>query len=282
MESRRANETVFPPLPDLFAALRLSSFDRARVLILGQDPYHRAGRAHGLSFERPARSEGAVVVAQRCSRRCVTASESRCRAGGAPARHWAEQGGAAQHRADRPRGQAGVARRQGLGNDRRRRHQALNARPDPVVFLLWGAHAPARKVATGGQPAARGPRGGFIPSPMNPRGFLGGRFPFSAAQRRPSPRPATPHPSTGPPPPACPPVRKRPASREEASAFCALPGPSRTAWIRSGVPSCGAGVSPCRRERQRHRGGVGGSQRDGAEVRSVHQPARRGQMFQRG
>src|SRR5262249_60446099 len=44
------NSGVFPPLPDLYAALRLCPPDQTRVLILGQDPYHRPGQAHGLSF----------------------------------------------------------------------------------------------------------------------------------------------------------------------------------------------------------------------------------------
>ena len=43
-------QTVFPPREDLFNAFRHCSFERARVLILGQDPYHGAGQAHGLSF----------------------------------------------------------------------------------------------------------------------------------------------------------------------------------------------------------------------------------------
>src|SRR5499426_3697839 len=41
---------VYPPLPDLFTAFRLCSPEAARVLILGQDPYHKPGQAHGLSF----------------------------------------------------------------------------------------------------------------------------------------------------------------------------------------------------------------------------------------
>src|SRR4051812_3152872 len=41
---------VYPPLPDLFTAFRLCEPAAARVLILGQDPYHKVGQAHGLSF----------------------------------------------------------------------------------------------------------------------------------------------------------------------------------------------------------------------------------------
>src|SRR4051794_35478947 len=45
-----AGQTVYPAQPDLFSAFRLCSPDAARVLILGQDPYHGPGQAHGLSF----------------------------------------------------------------------------------------------------------------------------------------------------------------------------------------------------------------------------------------
>ena len=46
----RARFTVFPPEPDVFAALHLTPFATTRVVILGQDPYHGPGQAHGLCF----------------------------------------------------------------------------------------------------------------------------------------------------------------------------------------------------------------------------------------
>ena len=49
----RARETVFPPAADVFAALRLTRFASVRAVILGQDPYHRPGQAHGLAFSVP-------------------------------------------------------------------------------------------------------------------------------------------------------------------------------------------------------------------------------------
>ena len=45
-----ATQTVYPPVEDLFTAYRLCSPAQTRVLILGQDPYHGPGQAHGLSF----------------------------------------------------------------------------------------------------------------------------------------------------------------------------------------------------------------------------------------
>ena len=43
-------QTVFPPLDDLFTAFRLTPPDRVKTVILGQDPYHDEGQAHGLAF----------------------------------------------------------------------------------------------------------------------------------------------------------------------------------------------------------------------------------------
>ena len=45
-----ARETVYPPRPEVFRALELTSFRNVRVVLLGQDPYHGPGQAHGLAF----------------------------------------------------------------------------------------------------------------------------------------------------------------------------------------------------------------------------------------
>lgn len=50
---KAARKTLYPPSPQVFEALRLTSFEGARVVILGQDPYHGPGQAHGLSFSVP-------------------------------------------------------------------------------------------------------------------------------------------------------------------------------------------------------------------------------------
>ncbi len=44
------NHTVFPPMSDIFNALKMTSYSDVRVVILGQDPYHGEGQAHGLCF----------------------------------------------------------------------------------------------------------------------------------------------------------------------------------------------------------------------------------------
>ena len=44
------NKTIFPPYENIFDALRFTDYDKVKVVILGQDPYHGLGEAHGLSF----------------------------------------------------------------------------------------------------------------------------------------------------------------------------------------------------------------------------------------
>ena len=44
------NKTIFPPYENVFDALRFTDYNDVKVVILGQDPYHGLGEAHGLSF----------------------------------------------------------------------------------------------------------------------------------------------------------------------------------------------------------------------------------------
>jgi uracil-DNA glycosylase len=50
VSKQRALRSVYPPEADVFQAFRMSSFQSTKVVILGQDPYHGSGQAHGLSF----------------------------------------------------------------------------------------------------------------------------------------------------------------------------------------------------------------------------------------
>ena len=50
VELMRQENTIFPPQEEIFNALIYTPFDQVRAVILGQDPYHGAGQAHGLSF----------------------------------------------------------------------------------------------------------------------------------------------------------------------------------------------------------------------------------------
>ena len=179
VDSEYANHEVFPPLPDLFAALRLSPLADARVLILGQDPYHKVGQAHGLSFSvRPG-----VPVPP--SLRNIY-KELRDDLGLVPPRNgdlsgWATQGVVLLNavltvRAGAPASHAG----KGWEHVTDAAIRGLNDRSERVVFLLWGAYA--RQKAALVTASHHVVIEAAHPSPMNPRGFLGTR-PFSATNR---------------------------------------------------------------------------------------------------
>ena len=53
LKQEYSSGTVYPPAGDIYNALRLTDYDDVKVVILGQDPYHEPGQAHGLSFSVP-------------------------------------------------------------------------------------------------------------------------------------------------------------------------------------------------------------------------------------
>ncbi len=167
--------TVFPPIDDLFTAFRLCSPEQTRVLILGQDPYHKAGQAHGLSFSvRPG-----VPVPP--SLRNVY-KELRDDLGVEPPRNgdltaWASQGVLLLNAVLTVRaGTPGSHANRGWEHLTDAAISALNDRADRVVFVLWGSYA-RKKAALVTHPQHVVIEAGH-PSPMNPKGFLGSR-PFS-------------------------------------------------------------------------------------------------------
>ena len=172
-----STSTVYPPVDDLFNAFRHCSFPKARVLILGQDPYHKAGQAHGLSFSvRPGVSVPPSLrqVYQELGTDLGVSPPS-----GGDLTRWAEQGvlllnAVLTVRAASPASHAN----QGWEQFTDAAIMALNDRPQRVVFLLWGSYA-RKKAALVTAPQHVVLEAGH-PSPMNPKGFLGSR-PFSAA-----------------------------------------------------------------------------------------------------
>src|ERR1700760_3980806 len=53
LTEEKSKYRLFPPGSQIFEAFNLTPFDHVKVIILGQDPYHGAGQAHGLSFSVP-------------------------------------------------------------------------------------------------------------------------------------------------------------------------------------------------------------------------------------
>jgi uracil-DNA glycosylase len=177
VESEYATHEVFPPLPDLFAALRLSPFDQARVLILGQDPYHKVGQAHGLSFS--VRPGVALPPSLRNVFKELRADLDVPAPPNGDLTGWAVQGVVLLNAVLTVRAGAAASHAgKGWEHVTDAAIRALNARPARVVFLLWGAYARQKATLVTGLQHVVLEAG--HPSPMNHRGFLGSR-PFSAA-----------------------------------------------------------------------------------------------------
>jgi uracil-DNA glycosylase len=135
---------VYPPDPEVFAALHLTPYADTRVVILGQDPYHGPGQAHGLCFSvRPGVAIPPSLV--------NIHKELRDDLGIEPPGHgnleaWARQGVLLLNSTLTVRG-GQAASHQGKGWEvfTDRVLDVVNAKDTRVVFILWGASARRKK-----------------------------------------------------------------------------------------------------------------------------------------
>ncbi|OLP57341.1 uracil-DNA glycosylase [Rhizobium rhizosphaerae] len=137
---KQAGKQIFPRGAEYFRALDLTPLDAVKVVILGQDPYHGEGQAHGLSFSvRPGvRIPPSLVNIYK---------EMESDLGIPPARHgflehWARQGVLLLNSVLTVE-RASAASHQGKGWERFTDAviRAVNSLPHPVVFILWGSYA---------------------------------------------------------------------------------------------------------------------------------------------
>lgn len=177
--AERAAETVFPPEPQLFTALRLTPPEKVKVCLIGQDPYHDDGQAHGLAFSVPPQLKKLPP-----SLRNIFKELSSDLGSAAPVcgdlTHWAEEGVLLLNSVLTVRAhQAGSHRKRGWEEVTDAILAAVNAGPQPVVFILWGAFAEAKQSLI--DPARHRVITSVHPSPLSAhRGFFGSR-PFSRA-----------------------------------------------------------------------------------------------------
>ena len=174
----RSRSPVYPPHDQVFAALHLTPYAETRVMILGQDPYHGAGQAHGLAFsvQPGVRIPPSLVNIHR---------ELETDLGVAPPDHgnleaWARGGVLLLNTTLTVRG-GQAASHQGKGWERftDRVIGVVDAKPEHVVFILWGGHARKKKVLIdrGRHTIIESPH----PSPLSAHnGFFGSR-PFGRA-----------------------------------------------------------------------------------------------------
>jgi uracil-DNA glycosylase len=174
-----AEHTVHPPIEDLFAAYRLCLPAQTRVLILGQDPYHGPGQAHGLSFS--VRDGVRIPPSLRNVFKELAEDVGVAPPISGDLTGWAHQGVLLLNAVLTVRGGAAASHGgKGWETFTDATIRALNARQERVVFLLWGSYA-RKKAALVTNPVHVVLEAGH-PSPLNPKGFRGAR-PFSAANK---------------------------------------------------------------------------------------------------
>jgi uracil-DNA glycosylase len=168
-----AGKNILPAVDDLFAALRLTPYDKVKVVLLGQDPYPTPGHAHGLCFSarphvRPLpRSLNNVYKELRDDVGCRIPNNGFLQP-------WARQGVLMLNTIlTVPAGDAGKHAKRGWEQFTNRIIELVSEKPAGVAFLLWGkpAQAKADLVRQPPHKVFAAPH----PSPLNGTAFLGCR-----------------------------------------------------------------------------------------------------------
>ena len=140
VSERERGKRIFPRASNWFRALDLTPLEAVRVVILGQDPYHGVGQAHGLCFSVPAGVQPPPSLVN-----IYTELESDL--GIRPAlhgflEHWASQGVLLLNSVlTVEMGRAASHRDRGWERFTDAIIAQVNARAEPVVFMLWGSYA---------------------------------------------------------------------------------------------------------------------------------------------
>lgn len=177
---KQAGKHIYPPGGEIFAAFEHTPFDAVRVVILGQDPYHGPGQAHGLCFSvrRGVRIPPSLdnifreiqrdLGVARASHGCLTA--------------WADRGVLLLNSVlTVEEGRAGAHANRGWEGFTDAAIDALNREREGLVFLLWGSYAQRKGALIDTE--RHGVLQSVHPSPLSAhRGFIGCGH-FSAANR---------------------------------------------------------------------------------------------------
>ena len=140
LKGEYASHTIFPSMYDIFNALKYTSYSGTRVVILGQDPYHGENQAHGLAFSVQKSVPIPPSLLNMYKELC---NELGCyMPNNGFLEKWANQGVLLLNSA--------LTVRDGMANSHRGKGwetftdcviEKLNARKEPVIFLLWGNNA---------------------------------------------------------------------------------------------------------------------------------------------
>lgn len=174
----RKGKVIYPKPEEYFAAFDLTPFNDVKVVILGQDPYHGPGQAHGLCFSvKPGIKTPPSLVNIYKELKTDLGIENQ---GHGFLASWAEQGVLLLNSVMTvEKGQAASHRNKGWETFTDKVIEAVNKRTKPVVFILWGSYAQKKGAFVDRKKhlVLEGPH----PSPLSAhRGFFGCRH-FSKA-----------------------------------------------------------------------------------------------------
>ena len=176
VQKRRAEVRVFPEEKNVFNALELTPFESVKVVILGQDPYHGFGQAHGLSFSvqkgiplPPSLKNIYKELQEDIGGEFPTEGDLS---------HWAKQGVLLLNTVLTVE-EGNANSHKGMGWERltNRLIESLNELNHPVIFILWGKPAQDKEklITNSNHVILKAPH----PSPLSAyRGFFGSK-PFS-------------------------------------------------------------------------------------------------------
>lgn len=144
LKSEYSSRRIYPPMNDIYNALKYTSFENTKVVILGQDPYHGAGQAHGLCFSV---KEG--VIFPPSLKNIFKELKSELNIDEPPTGEltgWAKQGVLLLNttltvREGSPQSHKG----RGWEILTDRIIEKLNKKDRPIVYMLWGGNARAKK-----------------------------------------------------------------------------------------------------------------------------------------
>ena len=144
VDGEYATKTIYPPYDEIFNAFQLTDIKNVKVVILGQDPYHEEGQAHGLAFStpegRPIPRSLKNIFKEIESEYSYPIPDSGC------LESWARQGvlllnSVLTVQKDTPASHRG----KGWETFTDRIIEEVNKKEEPVVFILWGNFARSKK-----------------------------------------------------------------------------------------------------------------------------------------
>ncbi|MFB7813142.1 uracil-DNA glycosylase [Paenibacillus chitinolyticus] len=178
LKQEYAERTIYPEMHDIFNALHYTAFKDVKAVILGQDPYHGPGQAHGLSFSvKP----GVPAPPSLKNMFKEMKDDIGCPLPGTGyLKHWADQGVLLLNTVLTVRaGEANSHKGKGWELFTDKVIETLNRKETPVLFILWGSHAQSKTqlIDLNRHGVIKAPH----PSPLSAhRGFFGSK-PFSKA-----------------------------------------------------------------------------------------------------